>query len=98
MVQPRTLKLAVTGTVAGLFSGLLLLPLAPLRGTIWLAEQLAAIAEDEANDEKTVRRLLLEAEMALDRGDLSLAEYEQIEDELLERLELARAGEEERDG
>src|SRR5206468_3647955 len=31
----------------GLFTGLLLLPLAPLRGTIWLAEQLAAIAEQE---------------------------------------------------
>ena len=75
----------------GIFTGLLLLPLAPLRGTIWLAEQLAAIAEEELNDEKTVRRLLLQAEQALDRGELSVEEFEQIEDELLERLELARA-------
>jgi hypothetical protein len=75
----------------GLFTGLLLLPLAPLRGTIWLAEQLAEIADRELNDESTVVRLLLEAEMALEAGQISLAEYEEIEDELLARLELLRA-------
>jgi gas vesicle protein GvpG len=75
----------------GIFTGLLLLPLAPLRGTIWLAEQLAEIADRELNDESTVVRLLLEAEMALEAGQISLAEYEEIEDELLARLELLRA-------
>lgn len=75
----------------GLFTGLLLLPLAPLRGTIWLAGQLAEIADRELNDESTVVRLLLEAEMALDTGQISLAEYEEIEDELLARLEQLRA-------
>jgi hypothetical protein len=74
----------------GLLTGLLLLPLAPVRGTIWIAEQLAAEAERELDDERTVRRLLLEAEAALERGELSEAEYDRIEDELLERLELAR--------
>ena len=29
----------------GLFTGLLTLPLAPVRGTVWIAEQLAAEAE-----------------------------------------------------
>ena len=67
----------------GLFTGLLLLPLAPLRGTIWLAEQLAEIADLELNDESTVVRLLLEAEIALEAGEISLSEYEEIEDELL---------------
>ena len=75
----------------GLFTGLLLLPLAPVRATMWLAEQLAAQAERELDDEATVRRLLVEAELALQRGDLTDAEYERVEDELLERLELARA-------
>lgn len=75
----------------GLFTGLLLLPLAPLRGTIWIAEQLAAIAENELNSEDTVRRLLVEAEMALDAGTLTPSEHEQIEDELLERLDTIRA-------
>lgn len=74
----------------GLFTGLLLLPLAPLRGTIWIAERLAEYAERELGDEATVRRLLAEAEMALDAGELSESEYEVIEDELLERLETVR--------
>jgi Gas vesicle protein G len=75
----------------GLFTGLLLLPLAPLRGTIWLAERLAEIADRELNDEATIRRLLLEAEIALETGRIDLDEYEQVEDELLARLELIRS-------
>jgi hypothetical protein len=75
----------------GFLTGLLLLPLAPLRGTIWLAEQLAAIAEQELEDESALRRLLVEAEAALEAGDLTLAEYEQIEEELLDRIDALRA-------
>ena len=82
----------------GLFTGILLLPLAPLRGTIWVAEKLAEQAARELDDEVVVRRLLAEAELDLERGELTVDEFEQIEDELLERLELARGGEEERDG
>ena len=76
----------------GFLTGILLLPLAPLRGTIWLAERLTEVAEREADDEATFRRLLVEAEIAFESGELSETEYEQVEDELLERLELARAG------
>ena len=75
----------------GIFTGLLLLPLAPLRGTIWIAEKLAEAAERELDEETTARRLLVEAEIAFESGELSEAEYEQVEDELLERLETARA-------
>ncbi|HZT92509.1 MAG TPA: gas vesicle protein GvpG [Gaiellaceae bacterium] len=78
----------------GLLTGLLLLPLAPVRATIWIAEQLAAQAERELDDEVAVRRLLLEAEAALERGELSEEEYDAIEDELLDRLEQARTVEE----
>ena len=74
----------------GLFTGLLLLPLAPLRGTIWIAEKLAEYAEGELSSEASVRRLLVEAEMALDAGELTETEFEAVEDELLERLELLR--------
>jgi hypothetical protein len=74
----------------GLLSGILLLPLAPLRGTVWVAEKLLEYAESELNDEATVRRLLVEAEIAFENGELSEAEYEQIEDELLDRLEALR--------
>jgi len=78
----------------GVFTGLLLLPLAPLRGTIWIAERLAEYAEHELGNEASVRRLLAEAEIALESGQLTETEYEQIEDELLARLELQVAPEE----
>jgi hypothetical protein len=74
----------------GFLTGLLLLPLAPVRGTIWLAERLMEVAEREVDSEATFKRLLVEAEIAFEAGELSEAEYEQVEDELLERLELAR--------
>jgi hypothetical protein len=76
----------------GFLTGLILLPLAPLRGTIWLAERLAEVAERDLDSDTTLRRLLVEAEMAFDSGELSLEEYEQVEDELLERLERVREG------
>jgi Gas vesicle protein G len=77
----------------GFLTGLLLLPLAPLRATIWLAAQLADYAEQEVADASSVRRLLVEAEIAFESGELSESEYELVEDELLARLEVARAEE-----
>jgi hypothetical protein len=78
----------------GLLTGLLLLPLAPVRGTIWVAERLANEAARQLDDEVVVRRLLAEAERDLERGALTDTEFEQVEDELLERLERARGREE----
>jgi hypothetical protein len=77
----------------GFLTGVLLLPLAPLRATIWLAERLAAYAEGELADESSIRRLLVEAEIAFESGGLSESEYELVEDELLARLEAARTAE-----
>ncbi|TML38885.1 MAG: gas vesicle protein [Actinobacteria bacterium] len=71
----------------GLFTGLLTLPLAPVRGTVWIAEQLAAEAERELRDERSVRRRLAEAERQFELGAITVEEYEAIEDELLARLE-----------
>jgi type II secretory pathway predicted ATPase ExeA len=73
----------------GLFTGLLLLPLAPIRGTVWIAEKLAEEAARELDEGRRVRRQLAEAELGYERGELSVEELEQIEDELLERLRLA---------
>lgn len=75
----------------GLLTGLVLLPLAPLRGTIRIAEFLAEYAEDQLNDERAIRRLLVEAEAALERGELTEQEFEQLEDELLDRIDAIRA-------
>jgi hypothetical protein len=69
----------------GLFTGLLTLPLAPLRGTVWVAEQLAAEAERQMRGEP--RRRILAAERQLELGLISAEEYEVIEDEALAQLE-----------
>jgi len=76
----------------GLITGLLTLPLAPVRGVAWIGEQVAQEAERELNDETRVRRELARLEMELEAGRLSEEEYEQLEDRLLERLERSRHG------
>jgi hypothetical protein len=71
----------------GFLTGLLTLPLAPVRGTVWIAEQLVAEAERELRDETSVRRRLADAERQFELGVLTIEEYEALEDALLERLE-----------
>lgn len=70
----------------GLLTGLLTLPLAPVRGTIWVAERLLEEAERELNDPAALERQLLEAEAAVERGELSQEEFDVLEDELLRRM------------
>jgi len=70
----------------GLITGLLTLPLAPVRGTMWVAERLLEEAEREMNDPASVEQELLEAEARYERGEISADEFERLEDELLRRL------------
>ena len=70
----------------GLITGLLTLPLAPVRGTMWVAEVLLEEAERQLNDPAFVEQQLLEAEAAYERGELTEEEFADIEDELLRRL------------
>jgi predicted transcriptional regulator len=77
----------------GLLTGILTLPLAPVRGTVWIAEKLVEEAERElGSDSTSIRRRLAEAEMAFERGQLSEEEYEAVEEVLLDRLERTREG------
>jgi phage shock protein A len=76
----------------GLFTGLLTLPLAPVRGTIWVAEQLANEAERQLQEARSPRRRLIEAERRLELGFLSLEEYEAIEEDVLDALEQDEEG------
>jgi hypothetical protein len=80
----------------GLITGLLTLPLAPLRGTVWLAERIQEQAEEELYDESAIRAGLLELEAARDAGDIDEQELAAAEDALIERLMAIRgvAGEE----
>ena len=75
----------------GLLTGLLTLPLAPVRGTIWIAERLLEEAERELNDPAALEQQLLHAEERYERGEISAEEFERLEDELLRRL-TARGG------
>lgn len=70
----------------GLFSGLLLLPLAPVRGLVWIAETLQTVAEDELNDPQRLREALREAEAAHARGELSDEDLASVEQYVLDRL------------
>ena len=74
----------------GLISGLLTLPLAPVRGTVWLAERIQEQAEAELYDEDVIRAQLMEIEAAREAGEISEEEATQAEDQLLERLIAAR--------
>jgi gas vesicle protein GvpG len=70
----------------GLITGLLLLPLAPVRGTVWLAERIQEQAETEMYDESAIRTGLLELEAARETGEFSEEEIDAAENALLERL------------
>jgi len=70
----------------GLISGLLTLPLAPVRATVWLAERIQEQAEGELYDDTAIRAGLLELEEARATGIFSEEEIAAAEDALLERL------------
>jgi hypothetical protein len=70
----------------GLFGALLTLPLAPVRGVVWLAEQIETQARREWTDPDTVRRLLEEVEQAYQDGQLTELERDQRQDQLVARL------------
>jgi Gas vesicle protein G len=70
----------------GLITGLLTLPLAPVRGTVWLAEKIQEQAEAEMYDESAIRESLLELEAAREAGLMDEREIAAAEDILIERL------------
>jgi len=74
----------------GLFKELVLLPLAPVRGTAWVAEQIADEADRRLYDEDNIKRELLQVE--LDHADSAISDEERdrLERELFDRLAVAR--------
>ena len=76
----------------GLFTGVLTLPLAPVRGTVWIAEKLQEQAELELYDESALQRQLAELAAARETGEYDELEIEQAEDVLIERLMELRNG------
>jgi len=74
----------------GLFKELALLPLAPVRGTAWVAEQIADEADRQLYDEQNIKREMVQLEIDAEEGRISEEERTGKEDELLERLAVAR--------
>ena len=70
----------------GLLSGLLGLPLAPLRGTVWVAEQVKAEAERQYYDPAAIRGALEEVAAARNDGRISEEDATALETELVARL------------
>ena len=70
----------------GLISGLLTLPLAPVRGTMLVAGLLERQAESELDDESAIRAALAELDAARELGLYSDAEIEEAQDVLIEEL------------
>ncbi|GAB2829350.1 gas vesicle protein GvpG [Actinocorallia aurea] len=70
----------------GLVTGLLTLPLAPVRGVAWLAECLRDEAERQLFDPAEIRRELAEVARAREAGELTEDEADALEQALLDRL------------
>lgn len=70
----------------GFFTGLLTLPLAPLRGVVWVAEQITEELERELYDEDSIKRELVQLELDYEEGAISEEERLEREELLMERL------------
>ncbi|MET8448960.1 gas vesicle protein GvpG [Streptomyces sp. NPDC005209] len=75
--------------MAGLFGEILLLPFAPVRGAGWVIEQVVREAERLYYDPAAVRAELAQLEERLEMGEIDEEEFDRVEDELLDRLEIA---------
>jgi cytochrome c-type biogenesis protein CcmH/NrfG len=74
----------------GLISRILTLPVAPLQGVVAAADQVRRQAEEEFYDPVAIRRQLEEVERLKAEGTLTEEEAVSWEDELVERLLVAR--------
>lgn len=74
----------------GLLTGLLGLPLAPVRGVLWVAEQIKDQAEEQYYDPVRIRAQLERVDEARRAGEVSEEEAAELENELLQRLMVRR--------
>ncbi|MEW2316630.1 gas vesicle protein GvpG [Streptomyces bauhiniae] len=74
----------------GLFTQILTLPLAPVRGVGWVMERVLEAAEDEYYDPAPVQAELAALEKRLLAGEIDEETFDRREDELLDRLEEIR--------
>ncbi|WP_406835960.1 gas vesicle protein GvpG [Streptomyces sp. AHU1] len=71
----------------GLLTQLATLPLAPVRGVAWVMDRVLEAAEEEYYDPGPIRAQLAQLEKQLVAGEIDEETFDQIEDQLLDRLE-----------
>lgn len=74
----------------GLLTGLLGLPLAPVRGVAWVAGRIQEQAEEQYYDPARIRAELEAVDEARRSGELSEEECAALEDDLIARLMAGR--------
>lgn len=74
----------------GLLTGLLGLPLAPVRGVLWMAEQIRDHAAEQYYDPARIRTQLEQVDQARRSGELPEEECDALENDLLQRLMVRR--------
>jgi hypothetical protein len=70
----------------GLITGLVTLPLAPVRGVAWIAELLEEEAARELEAATSPQRALAELEAAHASGELSDEDFTRLQDELIDAM------------
>ena len=71
----------------GLFTAVLTLPLAPVRGVAWVADRIGQAADRELRDPAVVRARLVALNEDLDNGLIDEEAFEREEDALLDLLQ-----------
>jgi uncharacterized membrane protein len=66
--------------------------LGPIRGVMWIAEQVLDQAQSEFYDEDEIRGEMVDLEMRYEAGEISEEQYDAAEAELLERLRASAPG------
>lgn len=70
----------------GLITGILTLPVAPVRGTVWVADQVLRQAESEYYDPASIRRQLDDIADRRAKGEIAEEDAIALEEELVDRL------------
>lgn len=65
---------------------------APVHGAAWLAHEIHEAAERDLNDPARLRAELNRLEEALDAGEIDETTFEDLEEDLIARLQMAAQG------
>jgi hypothetical protein len=76
----------------GLIANVLLLPLVPVRGVLWIAEVIADEADRRIAEQESPARQLEQLAAAVATGEISPEEAEAMEAEIIDRMLAGRAG------